>query len=552
MSLKLKEVMKIYPFSRCRLVAGKEGRERFVESANIQEVPHVERWLHGKEILFSSGYAFDGSAEKGCTLIQKLNYLGATALAIKPGQYFQQIPKEMIECADELGFPLFEVPEDLPYMDCIIPIFERITSEQLYIMKRITSVHEELMRTMIENQGLNGICKALQNLIQNSVFILSPQGLIIASSEQDEDTAEILMDCFAEQYCTPAGRLKLKKNKSNQLEIGNNHSIVCVPIYIHKEHMAYLVLDTAGLIIEESDLMAFEQAGSIIAIELMKEKELLHKERTMKEQLLEDILFQRYSDVKMILRRENHLKLDISRQYCIFVIDAKAFETYITETLHNISEEKVQEIKNDIQEIIRNGIEENFSQFLLCPDSVGMTGMLKIGGEKDLEKCRNVLRSVIRGLEKKYMYLKFSAGISAKKNKILQAVEALEEAQVAMRAGKNMNRNFSDSPVCFFSELGCLRFLGELSKTGSMRDFYEEYMKPLMEFDRENEAELVKTLEYYFESNNNYRKTADRLFIHKNTVIYRIRQIENLLNVDISDPHVAFNLQLCLQLRYIL
>ncbi|MCI9486069.1 MAG: PucR family transcriptional regulator [Lachnospiraceae bacterium] len=55
-----------------------------------------------------------------------------------------------------------------------------------------------------------------------------------------------------------------------------------------------------------------------------------------------------------------------------------------------------------------------------------------------------------------------------------------------------------------------------------------------------------------FACNNNYRKTADRLFVHKNTVIYRMKQIESLLDMSLEDWKVSFNLQLCLQLRYLL
>ena len=93
-----------------------------------------------------------------------------------------------------------------------------------------------------------------------------------------------------------------------------------------------------------------------------------------------------------------------------------------------------------------------------------------------------------------------------------------------------------------------MKFLG----AGSMKSFYEGYMEPLRAYDLANDAELVKTLECYFECNSNYRRTADRMFVHKNTVIYRIKQIENILNVSLEDWKVTFDLQLCLQLRYIL
>ena len=58
MDLLVQDIIKLYPLSRARLLAGKSGLTRTVASANIQEVPNVERWLRRGEVLFTAGYAF--------------------------------------------------------------------------------------------------------------------------------------------------------------------------------------------------------------------------------------------------------------------------------------------------------------------------------------------------------------------------------------------------------------------------------------------------------------------------------------------------------------
>ena len=60
MGIPLEKIMKIPPFSNAVLVGGKKGIGRIVESANIQEVPHVERWLHGGEIVFLQDIHLEG------------------------------------------------------------------------------------------------------------------------------------------------------------------------------------------------------------------------------------------------------------------------------------------------------------------------------------------------------------------------------------------------------------------------------------------------------------------------------------------------------------
>ena len=67
-----------------------------------------------------------------------------------------------------------------------------------------------------------------------------------------------------------------------------------------------------------------------------------------------------------------------------------------------------------------------------------------------------------------------------------------------------------------------------------MQSYYEEHMKALIDYDREHNTELVNTLECYFRCNRNLRVTAETLFIHKNSAIYRIRKIESLTGSSIS------------------
>ena len=66
MGIWLRDAMKIEPFSRAQLIAGIKGIDRMVVAANIQEVPDVDKWLYGGEILFTAGYAFGSVLLRVC------------------------------------------------------------------------------------------------------------------------------------------------------------------------------------------------------------------------------------------------------------------------------------------------------------------------------------------------------------------------------------------------------------------------------------------------------------------------------------------------------
>ena len=73
---------------------------------------------------------------------------------------------------------------------------------------------------------------------------------------------------------------------------------------------------------------------------------------------------------------------------------------------------------------------------------------------------------------------------------------------------------------------------------------FEELIDPLEAHDREHNTDLVRTLKVYFATNANASETADRLFLHRNSVPYRLERIGELTGLDLKDYRVRLALQL--------
>ena len=552
MGIPLREAMKIYPFSRARLIGGADGLDRIVESANIQEVPHVERWMHRGEILFSAGYAFQGLEISLEEMMERVNDLGAAALAVKPGQYLEEIPLGMIACANRIGLPLFQLPEELPYMDCIIPILERITQKQLFQLRRVESIHEQLTQSILRAEGTDGICLTLYQVTGQPVFLFAPNGEgVLASCLGDarEEYGELLREQFHASRLVPLPH-HLKPNQCNMLRFEGGNQAICVPIVVQEERLAYLLLDCTDCQLPDMDLIAFEHASSLIAIELLKEQTLVEQEQKIREKLLEDLLMKRYEDERMLYRRGLSVGIDLEKPYCIFIIDPDSFEEYIRQELAGLSEADIQKIKGQIHDVIRNGMRGFRGPQLLLNNSVSVVGMISVLHPGDVALCREILSGIISRLMELYPKLGFSAGIGRTKEDIREAEASLREARLALSCSRLPYFRHKDR-TALFEDLGALSFLSQLSDSGAMRDYYQAHLGPLLDYDQEHNAELVNTLDCYFRAGQNLRLTAEKLFIHKNSVIYRLRKAEALIGTPLSDSLTAFDLQLCLLLRNI-
>lgn len=87
------------------------------------------------------------------------------------------------------------------------------------------------------------------------------------------------------------------------------------------------------------------------------------------------------------------------------------------------------------------------------------------------------------------------------------------------------------------------RLLGELSRSPDLEPF-AGMIRPLIEHDRERRSDLVRTLQVYFACGANASLAADRLFLHRNSMLYRLDRIRSLTGLELRDHRVALALQL--------
>jgi DNA-binding PucR family transcriptional regulator len=97
-------------------------------------------------------------------------------------------------------------------------------------------------------------------------------------------------------------------------------------------------------------------------------------------------------------------------------------------------------------------------------------------------------------------------------------------------------------------ELGPYGLLLRASTRDELESFAQRTLRPLVEHDRAHDGELLHTLHAYLDENRVQRRVAARCFIHVNTVVYRVKRIEELLGVDLDDPGTVFDVTLAMRI----
>jgi len=82
-----------------------------------------------------------------------------------------------------------------------------------------------------------------------------------------------------------------------------------------------------------------------------------------------------------------------------------------------------------------------------------------------------------------------------------------------------------------------------LSRSSELRPF-RELIGRLEAYDREHNGDLVRTLQVFFATNANASEAADRLYLHRNSLPYRLARVQDLTGLDLKDPRARLALQL--------
>jgi len=111
-------------------------------------------------------------------------------------------------------------------------------------------------------------------------------------------------------------------------------------------------------------------------------------------------------------------------------------------------------------------------------------------------------------------------------------------------------RLFGADSITAFADLGLYRLLYALQPLPELRAFRDEALERLRPKDRG--GVLLQTLEAYLATNGSPTDAAERLHLHRNTVLYRLGRIEDLLGVDLRDAEVRLGLHLALKIGDVL
>ncbi|MBO5779078.1 MAG: helix-turn-helix domain-containing protein, partial [Clostridia bacterium] len=134
-------------------------------------------------------------------------------------------------------------------------------------------------------------------------------------------------------------------------------------------------------------------------------------------------------------------------------------------------------------------------------------------------------------------------GIGSTVESLKELARSFKEAQVALEVGKVFD---TEKDIISYDNLGIGRLIYQLP-TSLCEMFLQEVFKkgPLESLDRETHT----TIQAFFENNLNVSETSRKLFVHRNTLVYRLEKIRKLTGLDLREFEHAITFKVALMVK---
>ena len=540
------------------LKAGGSNTGAEICNVNIIDNPDSYDWLSSGDLLLTTGYIFKDDEAMQRQLVRELSELNCVGLAIKTRRYLPCIPDAMLEEAERLNFPLIEIPVQYPLSKICKVVFERLSSSGEEKANRFVALYHSMTESMLEPDGTGQMLATLGEFIGNSVLLLNHKWELLSYAENAGNpralaaylpmkTGEV---CFAAEFTQnmPSDYAKYTKAIKRVFSAGEER-IVCriLPISGGNALFGYLVVWETQRKMQSVEYLALEIAVSALALERFKARQIEEIQMHIRQDFFDDLLEGKIESAEAINSVAGMHNMDAEGTYLCIVtkLDSAARQT---ENYVQVQDAFLRIKDRMIAVIGEQARAENRSCISIHRGSLIIT-FLRLGrgeaGQRISEEQRHFIQQLyhrLRGCTERYV---LNMGVGEPTRQLFTIRRSFSQAQEAIRVSGNLQ---STPGVHYYEDLIIYQLLSSGVETEKSLELYTLSIRNLVDYDRQNATNLVETLDCYFACNCNVSETAKALFIHRNTLIYRIDKIKAILGRDLKESEERLLLQLGLKI----
>ena len=394
--------------------------------------------------------------------------------------------------------------------------------------------NERVSEMLRQERELSDILMAFHDYIRNPCWIIDENLCLLGYTSEDQPEEQAWKDTVKSGYISITGSSIAEFSRTYMLMREStgymkykisalpyrSHSF---PIRINDKNVAFLIVIDLHEQITRGKIDLCRQVVIFLTIELRKRVLLQERQDLGNDQFLLDLLNSRIPNDYIAEERLQKIFWEPRKYYAMLAIPGRAL---------GISPEALTRIAQQLITILPRSItllyEGNIASLLTFP-----------------RKESILSKDVYARLAAFLTTYRIRCGISEAYDSLCMTAK---EFSYALHTADHIWCDAPADGILFYNDFIFSRVRDMLSEKTDLRSLCYPGLLNLMEYDRAKGTEFTRTLSFYLRNNMSPNKTAEELFIHRSTLNYRLRKIEEIGELDFRNSDLVFLVNLSLRL----
>ncbi len=496
------------------LVAGNDNIDNKIEHLNVQEVLEKSERIKSNALIMTTFNAFKNIDH----ILDQLNwYISKNVIAVGfHTAVYKKIPQEVIDYSNLNHLPLLSIPSEIPYHLMFEKFNYLVQKETSRLKKNADELNECLLEAVLQEKEMDYIIHLIGTSLDKPVLFLDESLKISSMWSNITNTRQDiynLMIKLKEEHFNLFLDTRLKQGQSQAIINSKTCRVTIMSINRGINFFGFLVL----LYSEDNDVyqqLVLKYSTTALKLHQAKINAVKQYEKNKDIEIFEAIF-------------RNKVKESINVQDFFYKVARIKYLFVAQPRIGNDLEKGFQELNQLFSNIDRN-------TFMWIYDKKIIGLIQKKINLSQLQQSINSLDNIQLGMSGEMN--RFS-NINLRKL-FQEAVISLDESN---KCGKH---------IITWDSMGLEKVIRYLSTNELFYDYDLEILRPLIESEQQNTGDLIHTLYIYLRNFFSLKETGDELFIHPNTVKYRILKVQDVLNIDFTQPEQYMKLMIALQVYY--
>jgi hypothetical protein len=403
-------------------------------------------------------------------------------------------------------------------------------------LERAVFLQAELSRTALDAPGMEPLAERLADLIARPVMVLDSALRPLASARWPEGQPPT-------QSWLRRGRLAEPGDRGAAGETADQP--VVTPIAVGTHFGGYLAVLPGGASLDVLDVRAIEHAAGIFALEMLREQSAYEVESRLKGDVLQDLFTGSYRDEEEAAGLLRRLGYTLPGAYRVARVEAAAAPGD-RDALPARWQEEMQGPQSRLYSALNEVCAKVLGVAAVAPWRSGFLLLLPaLNPEGDFQVAQELFGHFRAVGEQVRPGLRLSLCLGSAVGAVGALGQSLEEAERALAVARTLE--IVDRPLAF-EHLGVYRVLLGPNNARDRRDFVDEALGSVVRYDMEHGTDLVDTLRAWVDADYNVGEAASRMYVHANTLKYRLKRIRTLVGGDPSRGELRLQVELALKM----